>query len=259
MSVFGHYARYYDLLYRDKDYAGESAFVGERLRKAGCAGSTMMELGCGTGKHAVEFARLGWVVTGYDLSEQMVEQARERAGLLAPETARKLNFAVGDVRRIRDGQTYDAVISLFHVMSYQTTNADLQAAFATAAVHLKPGGLFFFDFWYGPAVLSDPPVVRVKRLEDERIQVTRLAEPECDVNNNKVTVNYHCFVKDKETGQHDEIRESHPMRYLFLPELDSLSRQHGLEICGSGKWLSDGPLSMNTWYGWVLAKKSPPE
>jgi ubiquinone/menaquinone biosynthesis C-methylase UbiE len=103
MNVFNHYARYYDLLYRDKDYAGEAAFVHQQLARAGRAGSTMLELGCGTGRHALEFARHGWSVTGYDLSEGMVEQAQRRAGEMVPALAEKLKFAVGDARRVRSG------------------------------------------------------------------------------------------------------------------------------------------------------------
>lgn len=253
MSVFDHYARYYDLLYKDKDYPGEARFVHEQLLKYGGQTGRLMELGCGTGKHAVEFAKLGWSVTGYDLSDAMVEQARERTNSLPSELARKLKYALGDVRTVRDGQTYDAVISLFHVINYQTTNEDLKAEMETAAVHLKPGGLFLFDFWYGPAVLSDPPAVRVKRLEDERTQVTRLAEPECDANKNLVTVNYHVFVKDMETMQYSEIRESHRMRYLFLPEMDVLLQQAGFRLQATGAWDSNAPLSSRTWYGWCCA------
>ena len=48
---------------------------------------------------------------------------------------------------------------------------------STAAKHLKPNGVFIFDFWYGPGVLTDPPVVRLKRLENEEIEVLRIAEP----------------------------------------------------------------------------------
>jgi SAM-dependent methyltransferase len=255
MSVFDHYARYYDLLYKDKDYVGEARFVHEQLLKYGCHAECLLELGCGTGKHAVEFAKLGWSVTGYDFSEIMVEQARFRIDEQRPEIAGKLKYNVGDVRTIRDGKTYDAVVSLFHVMSYQTTNKDLQEAFATAAAHLEPGGLFLFDFWYGPAVLSDPPVVRVKRLEDERIQVTRLAEPKCNVNKNQVTVNYQVFIKDKETSNYSEICESHPMRYLFLPEMELLLNRTNFQLRVSGAWSSALPLSSQTWYGWLAAVK----
>jgi SAM-dependent methyltransferase len=150
---------------------------------------------------------------------------------------------------------HDAVISLFHVMSYQTANADLEAAMATAAAHLRPGGVFLFDFWYGPAVLSDPPVVRVKRLEDEAISVIRLAEPELQPNRNQVIVNYQVLIKDKSTGLNQEVRESHCMRYLFLPELEYLLEHQGLRMAGSGAWCSGRPLGRDTWYGWAVATR----
>jgi SAM-dependent methyltransferase len=156
MSVFNHYARYYDLLYRDKDYAGEARFVHDQFAQHGLAAGRLLELGCGTGRHAVEFAKLGWSVDGVDLSQAMVAQAQERARQQQPEITSRIQFQQGDLRSADTGQTYDAIISLFHVMSYQTSNADLAAAVATAAAHLRTGGLFLFDFWYGPAVLRAP-------------------------------------------------------------------------------------------------------
>ena len=69
-------------------------------------------------------------------------------------------------------------------------NEDLAGMFATAAAHLKAGGVFVFDFWYGPGVLTDPPVERVKHLEDGVIQVTRTAKPTLRPNENIVDVHY---------------------------------------------------------------------
>jgi hypothetical protein len=57
------------------------------------------------------------------------------------------------------------VFSLFHVMSYQTSNKDLQDAFETAKINLKPGEIFIFDCWYGSSVLTDRPVGRVNALK----------------------------------------------------------------------------------------------
>lgn len=254
-GVFDQYARYYDLLYRDKDYAGEARFVSERLKAHGVSGQELLELGCGTGRHALEFARLGYRVTGVDLSENMVKHARERARGLSPDLGAYLQFTAGDVRTVRLEQIFDAVISLFHVMSYQTTTEDLRAAIKTAFTHLKPGGVFLFDFWYGPAVVVDPPVVRVKRLEDADLEVTRIAEPSIQAEQQCVVVNYHVFLKIKLTGGLSEVRESHPMRYLFLPELTQLLSEQGFAVLDSGGWCSQRPLGEDTWFGYVAAKR----
>ena len=68
------------------------------------------------------------------------------------------------------------MIALFHVLSYQTSNADAQAMFETAATHIETGGIFLFDCWYGPAVLTDRPETRVKRAEDDTVEIIRIAE-----------------------------------------------------------------------------------
>jgi SAM-dependent methyltransferase len=172
------------------------------------------------------------------------------------ETIQKaINFQVGDVRTVRVGQQFDSVISLFHVLSYQTTNADLQAEIATAATHLRSGGLFLFDFWYGPAVLTNLPEVRVKRIEDDDLEVTRIAEPQLRTEANQVTVNYHIFLRNRKTSELSEVRESHNMRYLFLPELEMILNSCGFKLLATGSWFSDKPASKDTWYVHAVARK----
>ena len=252
MNVFSDYARYYDLLYKDKDYAAEATFVLDQLKMDGLSPASVLELGCGTGRHAMEFARLGCQPTGIDLSEQMVTLARERT---ASAGTAGLEFEVGDVRRWRGGRKFAAVVSLFHVMSYQTSNEDLQAAIETAGAHLDPGGSFLFDFWFGPAVLSDPPAVRVKRMEDNVIKATRLAEPATNCADSTVTVSYEVLVENKQTGSISRLNEQHRMRYLFLPELEVLLNAGGFTLTASGCWMNCAPVSKDCWYAWVIGQK----
>lgn len=247
-AVFNTYARYYDLLYRDKDYAAEAEYVASYIRQLAPNAKCIFELGCGTGAHAAHLARIGFTVHGVDLSDIMLARAEARKATLPAADAEHLTFASGDVRTVQTGATYDAVISLFHVMCYQTTNADLEAAFKTAATHLTPGGVFLFDFWYGPAVLTQKPEVRVKRLEDDDIKVTRIAEPVMRVNENIVDVNYTVFIEEKETGKVEQLQETHRIRYLFLPELEHYQRGV-FEKRASHTWMSSESLSAQSWAG----------
>ena len=153
--IFDAYSTYYDLLYRDKDYAAESKFISEILEShIGSKKGSILELGCGTGIHAEHLSNMGFDVTGVDLSAKMIEVARSRSSKTFNS---KIKFAVSDVRSVRLNSKFDSVISLFHVASYQTSNFDILSMFETASTHLKSNGIFIFDCWYGPAVLSNPP------------------------------------------------------------------------------------------------------
>lgn len=248
MNVFGAYAQYYDLLYRDKDYDGEVRFINGLIQKHAPNAKHLLEFGCGTGIHAEKLAVAGYSVHGVDLSAEMLKCAEERIRYFPEVEAKRLSFSCGDIRQFRHGRGhFDAVISLFHVMSYQIENSDLAAVFNTVKQHLNPKGAFIFDCWYGPAVLSDPPVVRVKRLEDERIEIIRIAEPEMYPNENRVDVHYQVFIKDKSTGKVEILEETHKMRYLFMPEILDLCEEFGFSMLGTGEWMTGKLPGLDTW------------
>lgn len=247
MSVFGEYARYYDLLYRDKPYREEAEYLRRLILSYAPEAHSLVELGCGTGAHAEHLARAGMEVHGADLSEWMLERAAARRSMLPDDVAQRLHFSPGDVRDIRLGLRVDVVISLFHVMSYQSENSDLQAMFATAREHLRPGGVFVFDVWYGPAVLADRPVVRVKELEDEELRITRIAQPTLYPSRNLVDVHYRIMAYEKRTGCYSETEETHRMRYLFSPEVELLATQAGFIVIDAQEWMSGRVPGFDTW------------
>jgi SAM-dependent methyltransferase len=249
-GIFDAYADYYDLLYRDKDYAGEAAYVHGLIQHHGPGTVEVLELGCGTGSHAAQLAGYGYRITGVDRSEAMVRQARSRCADNEPVPP---EFVVGDLRDFRAGKAFDVVLALFHVMSYQTGNADLQAAMTTAAAHLRPGGLFIFDCWYGPGVLNDPPETRVRRLCGEGMTMTRIAEPDHRPNENRVDVHYEVIVEGPQGLDH--IREIHAMRYLFAPEVDLLLESAGLRRLALVDWLGDGLPGLMSWNACFIACK----
>lgn len=248
-EVFNAYAKYYDLLYRDKDYAAEASYIDGLIKKYRPGAKSVLNLGCGTGKHDACLEKLGYAVSGVDLSPVMLEEAKKRA------VPGRLEFFHGDARSVDLKKRFDAVVSLFHVMSYQVTDEDALAAFRTAARHLAPGGVFIFDFWHGGGVLKDPPAVRVKRLEDGTVRIVRIAEPEVKKERNVVEVNYQIMTLEKKTGQWSELRETHSMRYFFLPEIRRFLSDAGFALKDSGGWMTDKPLS-SCWYGLVTAEKN---
>ena len=59
MRVFDDYALYYDLLYQGKDYKGEADYIYSLIEQFSLGGSSVLELGCGTAKHALWLAEKG--------------------------------------------------------------------------------------------------------------------------------------------------------------------------------------------------------
>ena len=104
-------------------------------------------------------------------------------------------------------------------------------------------------------MLAQVPETRVKRLEDEAITVTRIAEPLMHVNKNIVDVNYDIFIEQKATGMIAQIKEKHKMRYIFLPELEHFldsEKWSNYETC---EWLENKALSDDSWSAFVVAKR----
>ena len=254
MSVFKEYAQYYDLLYQDKDYESEARFISKLISIYSPDSKNILELGSGTGRHAELLAQSGLCVHGVERSAEMLAQCQSRYDTFSPELQAVLRFTQGDLRTCEIKRSFDTVISLFHVISYQTKNEDLVAAFRTARKHLGFGGVFIFDVWYGPAVLHTLPEVRIKRLESKTRKLIRIAEPKIHANDNVVDVNYQILMQEKGSSHWDCLSETHHMRYLFKPELELLLQFTGFRLLGSRKWLSSEKISCDTWGACFIAQ-----
>jgi SAM-dependent methyltransferase len=254
VTVFDAYSAYYDLLYRDKDYPAETRYVMKLINQTVPRCLAVLDLGCGTGPHAALLADHGIAVTGVDMSKSMLAGAVRRRDQLHQDLQSRLTFHQGDMRTVRLERQYDVVLSLFHAISYQVGTEDLLAAFRTARNHVGPEGCFIFDFWYGPAVLTQRPEPRLLSLANKTVRVTRFASPELRANENVVHVNYDILVENKDADRIERINERHTMRYLFLPELANLLHQCQLRLVDAKGWMLDSEPDCNTWAAVVTAK-----
>jgi SAM-dependent methyltransferase len=247
MANFQRYSAFYDLLYQDKNYAAEAAYVARTIRDILPAARSILELGSGTGRHGRLLAGMGFDMHGIERSSEMVAVAQTMSRSASCDLSGSFSCEVGDICKAALGRSFDAVISLFHVISYQTTNQALQAVFQVAADHLAPGGVFLFDVWHGPAVLSERPAVRVKEVADRRYRVKRTADPALDTQRSTVKVVYHMECEDLSSGAIDRFSEAHLMRYLFPTEVDLLAQDCRLQPLKTEEFLTGQPPSPSTW------------
>lgn len=245
-SVFDAYSAYYDLLYNDKDYCAEATYIDDLLKRYGKDVNELLEFGSGTGIHGRLLAEKNYKVTGIELSQQMVDRAEKIKGFTSMQ---------GDIRSVKLERTFDAVLSLFHVMSYQISNEDIKAALKNAAEHLSVNGVFVFDFWYSPAVYAQKPEVRVKHMVNDQLKICRIAEPELHPNKNRVDVNYTVYAQEIASQQYQVFDEIHPMRHFSLPEIDLLAELTGFKRVGAEAFLSGEEPGDDTWGVCVILRK----
>jgi SAM-dependent methyltransferase len=251
-EVFDRYGHYYDLLYRDKDYEAEVEYVLRALRSAAPRTTTVLEFGSGTGRHGRLFASRGFEVVGVERSKSMVKVAQTTQSFAGTGS---FNCAQGDIATVKLGRSFDAVIALFHVLSYQTTDAEIAQTFANAALHLNPGGLFFFDVWHGPAALQQAPSTRTKRVADANTRLTRTANPELQAEKHIVTVRYTINVESIRDNRTETFQEEHHMRYFFPHEIESLAHENQFRIERCEEFMTGQAASEKTWGVCYLLRK----
>jgi SAM-dependent methyltransferase len=244
-TIFGAaYAPAYDTIYESKDYEGEVRLLRRIfLKHATGPVGRILDLGCGSGAHAVRLATDGFRVVGVDRSPEMLTVARataERKGLT-------VEFVEQDLRHVDLNQSFDAVIMMFAVLSYQTGDDDVQAALRSARRHLRPGGLLVFDVWFGPAVLAQRPEARVREIARSDEVWIRHTTGNLEIDRNLCHVNIR-LVHQAVGGISSESRERHTLRYFFLRELEDFLLSAGFRLMHFGAFPDfDQAPSEHTW------------
>jgi SAM-dependent methyltransferase len=241
MNPFKNSSAYYDLLYNDKKYKDEAEYVSKQIKKYNQEAISILSLGCGTGKHDFELADRHYKVTGVDISPQMISIANAKKG------NRNIRFIQGDIGTVRIAEKFDVIISLFHVLCYQITDKDIDAAFKTAKYHLDNGGLFIFDVWHSPAVNKQQPIVRIKRMNNQDISVVRIAEPVIHQERHVVDVNYEILIENLEDHSLTRVNEVHSVRHFSSSEIILLAEKNGFNVLRSEEFLTGKTPSEDTW------------
>jgi SAM-dependent methyltransferase len=220
-DIFGSdYSSAYDSLYSDKDYGAECDIIEKSfVAYSQWPVQSILDLGCGTGGHALRLAERGFHVTGVDRSVDMLSRLKQKATALNYQS--RLSFSHGDIRSISLGRNFDAAIMMFAVLGYQLTNNDVLATLQTARRHLRTTGLLVFDAWYGPAVLAQRPSQRVRTVSVPEGRYLRISTGELEPSQHLCKVDFHVF---RFRGDHiaAETKETHLMRYFFPKELELL-------------------------------------
>lgn len=118
----------------------------------------------------------------------------------------------------QDGKPFDSVICLFDSICYVLNNSDFEQTLNRIRTHLKPAGLFIFEFWNAAAMINHLDPIRIKRLQHEDEQFLKISEAELDLIDQLYKVNYTLY-EFKADGRYQVYSEQHINRFYQIQEM----------------------------------------
>jgi SAM-dependent methyltransferase len=148
----------------------------------------------------------------------MLEIARRRAA----EKNSRIVFALGDMQQLQlPAKEWDAIVCLFDSIGYLKTDQALSEALKGIWQRLRPDGLFIFEFWHAPAMLSHYSPVRVRRWKTSKSETIRISETTLDRKNRLANVDYTVYELNDD-GTYSTLRETHANRFFSVDEIRDL-------------------------------------
>lgn len=138
---YSSFARYYDSLTRNVDYAGHAEYLCSILEHLKHKAGLTLDLACGTGSLTLELAKRGVDVYGLDASPEMLSVAQQkamRAGL-------NILFVCQKMQQMDLYGTVDTAVCMLDSVNHITSSKDLQESFKRISLFLNSGGYFIFD------------------------------------------------------------------------------------------------------------------
>lgn len=223
-TAYGRFARYYDEIYHEiLDYKADCDYLETLFRqRLHRRPESILDLGCGTGNHAIELARRGYEVVGLDKSVSQLAVARQKvSGRGLP-----VKFIHGDMVKFRLRRRFDAVICMFGGFGYMLSDRDLRSHFASVREHLPTDGVYVFEFWQESAVV---PGHQSWLARDRPHRLLRLDQASFDRAKHRLTIDFQFYVfRGKQLA--DRFSEAHTVRVYALPEMRKLLLRSGFEL-----------------------------
>ncbi len=225
MTQYEKFAEWYDIMYDFYDHSADCDYLESILSKYSDSKiKTILDIGCGTGSHAMELSVRGFKVTGIDLSESQIRRAMEK------NTKREyVEYHVADMRDFDLGRKYDLAVSFFGSMGYVTEEDGIEKALQCIHQHLAKGGLFVFEFWNTRGVI--PNHQSWLKAEQGDIKIIRLSKNRFDPNTNIIEIDFDGYVlSGKELI--DSFFETHSLRVYSPREMQSILMRNSFEPLG---------------------------
>ena len=225
--MYTAFAQVYDALMADVNYPAWADFYRQMMAQHGIREGRVAECACGTGGLTLPLFKMGFGITGVDISQEMLWQASQKAR----KAGAAIPFINQDMCSLRLHRTMDAVLCTCDGVNYLTTPRQVQDFFRAAYQALRPGGGLFFDI-STPYKLQN--LLGDQLLGEDLPNITYLWQNHYSPKTCLVDLELCIFVK-QEDGLYRRLEEKQCQRAHTMSEVEN--------------WLRDAGFSGITFYG----------
>jgi len=136
---YSEFASVYDELMTEIPYDSYAELI--ELAASGVVGKKVLDIGCGTGLLSVKLAKMGGVVTGVDLSPEMLEVAKERANALSAP----ITFIEQSMQKLEGFSDFEIAVIAIDSLNYVIDREEVIQTLRNVYQSLAVGGVLLFD------------------------------------------------------------------------------------------------------------------
>ena len=208
------------------------AFYVNRVKEFG---EPALELGCGSGRVTLAVAQAGFLITGVDLSPQMLARAEQKLANMPEEIRARVRLVQGNMTNFDLGRRFPLVIIPFRPFQHLLEVQQQLDCLERVGKHLEPGGRLVLDFFQTDARrMHDPEFLKARQVKEyempggrwvrltERLRAFHRAEQR-----NDVEMVYHVTHAD---GRDERLVMAFPFRYFFRYEVEHLLARRGFRV-----------------------------
>lgn len=163
--LYKELAKYYDLVYSDKDYKKETQKINQIVNKyKKSKGKELLEAACGTGEY-LKYLKNYYNCQGFDLKAAMLKVCKNKVKGVKVFQADMINFKVS--------KKYDVIICMFSSIAYLKTYNNLEKAIKNFEKYLKPGGIIIIEPFVRKKDYNKGSVF-INKYEDKDIKIIRM-------------------------------------------------------------------------------------
>jgi len=145
--------KYYDLMHKHRNYDQEANFINQIVQKLWPEANKILDIGCGTGEHAIRMAQRGYKVTCVDTSQDMLKLAREKANTAGVS----IDFRCKDLGKLDFNEEFQAAYCLGYTFLYLTVYSEVENFLKNINRALLPSGILLIDFLNGWSLIEKYP------------------------------------------------------------------------------------------------------